>query len=42
MDAAHPATSIDEARLDKLAEVAVRIGLRLRKGQDLLLTGSAA
>lgn len=42
MDAAHPAPRIDEARLDKLAEVAVRIGLRLRKGQDLLLTGSAA
>ena len=29
---------IDPARLDALAEVAVRVGLQLRPGQDLLLT----
>ncbi|MFN4272419.1 MAG: aminopeptidase [Aliihoeflea sp.] len=29
---------IDEARLDRLAEVAVKVGLRLQPGQDLLLT----
>ncbi len=32
------AAAIDPARLDALAEVAVRVGLRLRPGQDLLLT----
>ncbi len=31
----HP---IDPEKLDKLAEVAVRVGLNLREGQDLLLT----
>jgi aminopeptidase len=36
------ASPIDAVRLDKLAEVAVKVGLRLQKGQDLLLTGSAA
>jgi aminopeptidase len=30
--------SVDPARLDKLAEVAVKVGLRLERGQDLLLT----
>src|SRR5215472_2451203 len=30
--------SIDPEKLDRLAEVAVRVGLRLREGQDLLLT----
>ena len=30
--------AIDPARLDALAEVAVRVGLQLRPGQDLLLT----
>jgi aminopeptidase len=30
--------SIDPAKLDRLAEVAVRIGLNLQPGQDLLLT----
>jgi aminopeptidase len=34
--------SIDPARLDRLAEVAIRVGVRLREGQDLLLTASAA
>jgi aminopeptidase len=32
---------IDPVKLDRLAEVAVRVGLRLREGQDLLLTAPA-
>jgi aminopeptidase len=32
------ATPIDPVKLDRLAEVAVKVGLRLREGQDLLLT----
>jgi len=31
-------TPIDAAQLDRLAEVAVKVGLRLQPGQDLLLT----
>ena len=31
-------TTIDPAKLDRLAEVAVKVGLGLRPGQDLLLT----
>jgi len=31
-------TTIDPVKLDRLAEVAVKVGLRLREGQDLLLT----
>jgi aminopeptidase len=27
-----------EQRLDRLAEVAIRVGLRLQKGQELVLT----
>src|SRR5215212_2966322 len=30
--------SIDPVKLDRLAEVAVKVGLRLQPGQDLLLT----
>jgi aminopeptidase len=30
--------SIDPVRLDRLAEVAIKVGLRLEPGQDLLLT----
>jgi len=30
--------SIDPVKLDRLAEVAVKVGLRLREGQDVLLT----
>ena len=30
--------SIDSVKLDRLAEVAVKVGLRLQPGQDLLLT----
>jgi aminopeptidase len=38
----HPSASIDPIKLDRLAEVAVRVGLRLKEGQDLLLTAPAA
>src|SRR5205807_2019778 len=34
-------TPIDPVQLDRLAEVAVKVGLRLREGQDLLLTAPA-
>lgn len=34
--------SIDSEKLDKLAEVAVRVGLRLQAGQDLFLTAPVA
>src|SRR5258707_11357483 len=37
----HLSASIDPAKLDRLAEVAVKVGLRLREGQDLLLTAPA-
>src|SRR6201985_2726918 len=30
--------SIDPVKLDRLAEVAIKVGLQLREGQDLLLT----
>jgi len=33
---------IDPARLDRLAEIAVKVGLRLQPGQDLLLTAPVA
>ncbi len=33
--------SIDPVKLDRLAEVAVKVGLRLQEGQDLLLTAPA-
>lgn len=35
------ATLIDPVKLDRLAEVAVKVGLGLREGQDLLLTAPA-
>jgi aminopeptidase len=35
-------SAIDPVKLDRLAEVAVRVGLRLQPGQDLLLTAPAA
>ncbi len=41
---AHPrnlSTPIDPVRLDRLAEVAVKVGLRLEAGQDLLVTAPA-
>jgi aminopeptidase len=34
-------TPIDPVKLDRLAEVAVKVGLQLREGQDLLLTAPA-
>ena len=33
---------IDADKLDKLAQVAIKVGLRLEKGQDLVLTGPVA
>jgi len=38
----HIFASIDNVKLDKLAEVAVRVGLRLQAGQDLFLTAPVA
>src|SRR3989440_8960919 len=34
--------AIDPVKLDRLAEVAIKVGLRLRAGQDLLLTAPVA
>ena len=34
--------AIDPVKLDRLAEVAIKVGLRLREGQDLLLTAPVA
>jgi aminopeptidase len=34
--------SIDSVKLDKLAQVAVRVGLRLQAGQDLILSAPVA
>ena len=36
------AASIDPVKLDRLAEVAIKIGLQLKPGQDLLLTAPTA
>ena len=36
------APAIDPQKLDKLAEVAVRVGLQLQKGQDLVVTAPVA
>src|SRR6202043_1699999 len=41
MTAASSSTPIDPVKLDRLAEVAVKVGLGLREGQDLLLTAPA-
>ncbi len=35
-------TSVDPAKLEKLAEVAVKVGLQLQKGQDLVMTAPSA
>src|ERR1700743_1006706 len=35
-------TAIDPVKLDRLAEVAVKVGLRLEAGQDVLLTAPTA
>ena len=37
-----PKSPIDPDKLDRLAEVAVRVGLNLQPGQDLLLTAPSA
>jgi aminopeptidase len=43
MTAPHTATGpIDPAKLDKLAEVAIRVGLQLQAGQDLVMTAPIA
>ena len=34
--------SIDPVKLDRLAEVAIKVGLQLKPGQDLLLTAPTA
>ena len=34
--------ALDPARLDRLAEVAIKVGLRLQPGQDLILTAPVA
>jgi aminopeptidase len=34
----NPAASIDPIKLDRLAEVAIKVGLRLERGQNLLVT----
>ena len=34
--------SIDPVKLDRLAEVAIKVGLQLQPGQDLLLTAPSA
>ena len=36
------AASIDPVKLDRLAEVAIKVGLNLQAGQDLLLTAPSA
>src|SRR5690242_14063840 len=36
-----PSISVDPVKLDRLAEVAVKVGLQLREGQDLLVTAPA-
>jgi aminopeptidase len=33
-----PSAPIDPVKLDRLAQVAVQVGLRLERGQDLLVT----
>src|SRR5580700_5439612 len=41
MTAHSSSTPIDPVKLDRLAEVAVKVGLGLREGQDLLMTAPA-
>ena len=38
MHSQQTAAIIDPVKLDRLAEIAVKVGLRLQPGQDLLLT----
>src|SRR6478752_4454359 len=37
----HIVTPIDPVKLDRLAEVAIKVGLQLKPGQDLLVTAPA-
>ena len=37
-----PVTAIDPVKLDKLAAVAIKVGLQLAPGQDLVMTSSMA
>ncbi|WP_024512758.1 aminopeptidase [Bradyrhizobium sp. ARR65] len=37
----NPSIPVDPVKLDRLAEVAIKVGLRLREGQDLLVTAPA-
>ena len=39
---ANPSAAIDPAKLDRLAEVAIKVGLQLAPGQDLVMTSSMA
>ncbi|MCP8896638.1 aminopeptidase [Shinella daejeonensis] len=41
-ETAFSAPAVDPIKLDKLAEVAVRVGLQLQKGQDLVMTAPVA
>ena len=41
LDHCNLSMSVDHRKLDRLAEVAVKVGLRLRQGQDLLVTAPA-
>ena len=34
------AAAIDETKLDKLAEVVVKVGLKVQEGQDVFLDGA--
>src|SRR5581483_9529015 len=38
----YPTSPIDPVKLDRLAEVAIKVGLRLKAGQDLLVTAPTA
>jgi aminopeptidase len=38
----YPTSPIDPVKLDRLAEVAIKVGLRLKTGQDLLVTAPTA
>ena len=38
----YPTSPIDPVKLDRLAQVAIKVGLRLKVGQDLLVTAPTA
>ena len=37
-----PSEPIDPVKLDRLAELAIKVGLQLKPGQDLLMTAPTA